>query len=138
MISFFTISRHTDELTVMQLRDLEQLFSHKSFNSTLPTVVYVHGWIESGKFDLSTNAIRGAYVDRGDHNVVTVDWSYYSKTWNYIGIAPKVQAIAETIAEEIIQLVRKGCDIKKLHLVGHSLGFVFDKLWRFLEINFFD
>lgn len=106
----------------MPLHDLQYLVTHKSFDPKLPTVVYVHGWLESGLFDLSTIAVRGAYLDRGDHNVVTVDWSFYSKNLNYFEVIPQLKVIAETIAESILMLVKKGTDIRMLHLVGHSLG----------------
>lgn len=65
------------------LKDLPFLRLHPSFNLSRPTVFYVHGWWESGEFDLSVVAVRGAYVDRDDHNVVSVDWSEYSKNINY-------------------------------------------------------
>lgn len=106
----------------MQLYYLQELFTHKSFDRKLPTVVYVHGFLESGKMDLSTNSIRSAYVSRGDHNVVTVDWSYYSKTFDYLATVTRVKEIADTIGEAIFQFVKQGLDIRKLHLVGHSLG----------------
>lgn len=111
------------EVVYMPLYDLKYLLSHKSFDPSLPTAVYVHGWLESGKLDLSTLAVRGAYLDRGDHNVVTVDWSYYSKNINYhVSVIPQLKVIAETIAESILLLVKNGCDIQMMHLVGHSLG----------------
>lgn len=122
----------------MPLSDLKYLLSHKSFDPTLPTAVYVHGWLESGKMDLSTLAVRGAYIDRGDHNVVTVDWSYYSKNINYhVSVIPQLKVIAETIAESILMLVKNGCDIQMMHLVGHSLGCVRDKTSFIDNNNFF-
>lgn len=120
------------EVVYMPLYDLKYLLNHKSFDMSLPTAVYVHGWLESGQLDLSTIAVRGAYLDRGDHNVVTVDWSYYSKDLNYLEVIPQLKVIAETIAESILTLVRKGTDIKKLHLVGHSLGYV-ENSFSFLQ-----
>lgn len=56
---------------------------------------YFHGWLESGKQDLSALAIRGAYMDRGDHNVFTVDWSYYAKNINYhIDVIPQMKVVS--------------------------------------------
>lgn len=89
----------------------------------MQTAVYVPGWLESGTFDLSTNAIREAYVHRDDHNFITIDWSYYSKNILYdTTVIPQLTIIAETIAKYMLMLIYKGCDIQKLHLVGHSLG----------------
>lgn len=106
----------------MPLYDLKYLLTHESFDPKLPTAIYVHGWLESGMFDLSTIAVRGAYVDRGDHNIVTIDWSYYSKDIDYFSVIPQLKVIAETMAASLLQLVENGFDIRTLHLVGHSLG----------------
>lgn len=107
----------------LPLRDLPFLLTHKNFDPVAPTAVYVHGWMESGRMDLSVLAIRGAYLDRGDHNVVSIDWSHYSKNIQYhVDVVPQLKVIAETIAEAIYSLVKNGLDINYLHLVGHSLG----------------
>lgn len=53
-------------------KHLPYLATHPGFDRTKPTIIYFHGWLESGSLDLSVLAIRGAYMDRGDHNVVTV------------------------------------------------------------------
>lgn len=110
----------------LPLRDLPNLLADKNFDKTAPSVVYVHGWMESGRMDLSVLAIRGAYLDRGDHNVISIDWSHYSKNIQYhVSVVPQLKVIAETIADAIYSLVKKGLDIDTpgLHLVGHSLGY---------------
>lgn len=67
------------ELTKYKLDQLEKFTEHPKFNKDLPTVVYVHGWIEDGEDEKSVMAVRGAYHDRGGHNIITIDWSHYSK-----------------------------------------------------------
>lgn len=58
-------------------------------------MIYVHGWLESGEMDLSTLAIRGAYLDRNDHNVITLDWSNYSKNINYhASVIPQLKVVS--------------------------------------------
>lgn len=109
----------------LPLYDLPYLLTHPNFDPTVPTAVYVHGWMESGRMDVSTLAVRGAYLDRGDHNVVTIDWDYYSKNINYhVSVIPQLKIIAETIAQSIYSLVLNGLDIQMMHLVGHSLGYI--------------
>lgn len=76
------------------LRDLPFLYTHPSFDVGRPTVMYFPGSIESGS---SVIAIRGAYVDRGDHNVVTVDWSYYFKNIEYrTSLIPQLKVVSST------------------------------------------
>lgn len=117
------ISKNATHAIYMPLRDLPYLVGDSCFDVTKPTVVYVHGWLESGQIDLSTLAVRGAYIDRGDHNVISLDWSYYSKNLQYhLTVVPQLKVIAETIAEYIHELVQNGQSMDLLHLVGHSLG----------------
>lgn len=44
------------------------------FNSTWPTKILIHGWIESGSTIWLQN-IRQNYLSVGDYNVICVDWS---------------------------------------------------------------
>lgn len=61
-------------------------------------MIYFHGWLESGKMDLSCIGIRGAYNDRGDHNVISVDWSYYAKDMFYhINVIPQMIVVSVPI-----------------------------------------
>lgn len=123
---YFFHSRNMTNVIYLPLRDLPNLLADKNFDKTAPSVVYVHGWMESGRMDLSVLAVRGAYLDRGDHNVISIDWSYYSKNIQYhVSVVPQLKVIAETIAEAIYSLVKNGLDINTpgLHLVGHSLGY---------------
>lgn len=125
-------SKNHSHVIYMPLRDLPYLIGDASFDVKMPSVVYVHGWLESGQTDLSTLAVRGAYIDRGDHNVISVDWSYYSKNMQYhLTVVPQLKVIAETIAEYIHELVQNGTPMDKLHLVGHSLGYDFMQLPHF-------
>lgn len=79
----------------MPLKDLPYLPKDSTFNPTRQTIMYVHGWLESGAMDLSTLAIRGAYMDRGDHNVLTLDWSYYSKNIHYhSSVIPQLKVVS--------------------------------------------
>lgn len=126
----------------LPLGDLQYLTTHPGFDHNKKTVIYIHGWLESGKLDLSALAIRGAYLDRGDHNVISVDWSYYAKNVNYrTRVIPQMKVvsinelqwidhkvtlfcvkIAEVFAEQVRDFVESGNNITYLHLVGHSLG----------------
>jgi hypothetical protein len=83
LISIFFISPDRDTVVFIPLKNLPFLLNHPRFNTSLPTVIYVHGWMENGKLDLSSLAVRSAYLTRGDHNVISVDWSYYARNVSY-------------------------------------------------------
>lgn len=56
---------------------------------------YFHGYLENGHSDISVIAIRNAYMDRNDHNVVTIDWSYYSKNYFYfLNVIPQMMLVS--------------------------------------------
>lgn len=79
----------------MPMRDLPKLPLLPDFNRSLPTTIYFHGWLENGTLDMSTVAIRGGYLDAGGHNVLTADWSKYSKDLYYQGdVIPQMQVVS--------------------------------------------
>jgi pancreatic triacylglycerol lipase len=98
------------------------LIQSKYFNKSKPTVFYFHGWLSDGQEDSSALSMRDAYMTRGDHNVVTVDWSEYSKNINYHLIIRQMPVIAKVFAEMLRDFIYGGYDIEMVHLVGHSLG----------------
>lgn len=86
-------------VVTLPLNDFQYLTSHPSFNKSLPSVIYIHGWLESGKLDSSVLAVRGAYLDRGDHNVICVDWSYYARNFHYDTVVVPQMRIVKTSLE---------------------------------------
>lgn len=121
----FSIDDRPDDSTgvFLYLKDLPELLNAKSFNASRQTVFYIHGYMESGILDLSVIAIRGAYLDREDHNVVSVSWQHYSELVMYeVDAIPQLMVVAETFAENLRDLVYNGLNISTVHLVGHSLG----------------
>lgn len=134
-------SPDTYSVVSFPLKHLPYLSKYSRFNASRPTIFYFHGWLESGDLDLSVLAIRGAYMDRGDHNVVSIDWSHYAKNINYRTIViPQMKIVSrcekketfwdfiisikigETFAEYLMSFIENGYDISNIHLVGHSLG----------------
>lgn len=84
----------------LPLKGIHLLPNHKRFDRNKDTVIYFHGWLESGKLDLSALGIRGAYLDRGDHNVISVDWSFYSKNFNYpTRVIPQMKIVSSEISQ---------------------------------------
>lgn len=108
------------------LEALPNLTLVESFNTNLPTAIFIHGWRENGKFSKSSSAIRDAYFQRGDHNAISIDWSYYSsKNFYHLAVIPQIKIISETIAERLMRLHENGYSISNFHLIGHSLGYGF-------------
>jgi pimeloyl-ACP methyl ester carboxylesterase len=93
----------------------------RHFSETRPTVVYVHGW-RSGLLPISTRTVVEAYISRGDHNVIAVDWSKHSASVDYVDVAMKVDDVAGFIVTAFRQMQAVGFNLSTFHLVGHSLG----------------
>lgn len=76
------------------MRDLGDVTKVPEFNRALPTMIYWHGWLENGSLDVSTTAIRGAYMDVGGYNVITADWGRYSKNIRYLSsVIPQMKIV---------------------------------------------
>lgn len=80
--------------------DLWKLYHNEKFQKDLPTVIYIHGFQDTGGRDYSAMAIRSAYRERNDHNVVTIDWSYYSKSYFYKNsVIPQLKIVIDQWSE---------------------------------------
>ncbi|KAL7020085.1 hypothetical protein ACKWTF_011373 [Chironomus riparius] len=78
------------------------------------------GWIED--FDSeSAETISRAYIRRGDHNIVIIDWGQYS-FGEYYTVIPRFTAIAKILGSILHEWINNGLDINKVHCVGHSFG----------------
>lgn len=65
----------------------------ENFNSSKPTVMYIHDWKESIG-DKSSTAIFEAFLLRGEHNVAFVDWFSYSDELDYVTTARKIEEVS--------------------------------------------
>jgi hypothetical protein len=78
--------------------DLWKLYHNEKFVQDLPTAIYIHGFQDTGARDYSAMAIRSAYRERKDHNVITIDWSYYSKSYFYKNsVIPQLKIVIEEV-----------------------------------------
>lgn len=50
------------------------LLNHTDFDNNKKTVLYMHGYVEAPQHD-SVRTIVEAYIKRGDHNILVLDWS---------------------------------------------------------------
>lgn len=89
------------------LKDFWRLYSNGKFRKDLPTAIYIHGFLDTGARDYSAMAVRSAYRKRNDHNVITVDWSYYSKSFFYKNtVIPQLKIVSELNIMEHLSLTQ--------------------------------
>lgn len=62
-----------------------------------------------------------AYLDKGDVNVILVDWGEIAIDINYVYVASQVPVVGKAVAESLEKL-GEAIDLNTLHVIGHSLG----------------
>lgn len=72
----------SDDKIITTSLEFSSLSNTNYFNSTKPTVIFFHGFVRT-YYSPAGQAIAEAYIKRGDHNIILVDWSrlgysYYS------------------------------------------------------------
>ena len=95
--------------------------SETSFNSSRPTKIIVHGFIDNG-FVQWVQDLSEALLDYGDFNVIAVDWGGGSGSL-YSQSAANTRLVGLEIAQLIESLVANaGARAEDFHVIGHSLG----------------
>lgn len=63
-----------DDHKIYSLDESKNIPQHVKFDKLKPTVLYLHGYIENMTVE-SIHVIVDAYLKRGDHNLLVLDWS---------------------------------------------------------------
>ncbi|XP_070503768.1 phospholipase A1-like [Chironomus tepperi] len=109
-----------------KLENMSEIVHNPEFDRKLPTVVYIHGYLNDGGFEYSAMAIRSAYRAKNNQNFIAIDWSAFSHFTlgiPYFGNINKLETICKGIAIQLEMIRTGGCSCyKNFYLVGHSLG----------------
>ncbi|XP_059221428.1 inactive pancreatic lipase-related protein 1-like [Stomoxys calcitrans] len=100
----------------------EKSLYESNFNAKWPVRISLHGW--NGKTTTcSSAAIKDAYMDAGNFNVILVDWSDYSLDVNYIRVITEVFEIAQQL-NDFTAFLHKTTKYpyEEMYLIGHSFG----------------
>ncbi|KAF4517960.1 hypothetical protein B566_EDAN005327 [Ephemera danica] len=110
--------RSSEENNTMDLSDPEWLNSTSIFNMDLPTAILVHGFSRINGIDI----LRNAYLRRGTHNVIVVDWVAIAQVHCYLQSVSSLKGVAKCTAHMMTYLEAAGVDPDNVTCVGHSLG----------------
>lgn len=81
----------------------------------------IHGWMESANRTYM-RAIENAYIQRGNYNIIGVDWQRPALN-EYSISARNTKTVGRELANFIMKLNREaGIPLSQIHIVGHSLG----------------
>lgn len=84
------------------------------------TILFIHGFMEDSESE-NGQVVPKAYLDRGDVNVLVVDWGDLAFNINYFYVSSQIPMLGKTIAEALLKLADV-VDLSTLHVIGHSLG----------------
>lgn len=99
-----------------------QQLKNSNFKARRPTRIIIHGWQNNYLSDVNID-LREAYLNEGDYNIISVDWSANADTFNYPLAANRVKGVGKQIAS-FIDFANEhiGLSFKTLEVIGHSLG----------------
>ncbi|XP_046972098.1 pancreatic lipase-related protein 2-like [Vanessa cardui] len=100
--------------------NITSLLDNPDFDLQKPTVFYVHGYVETAS-DASVLHVIDAYVKRGDHNILVLDWGNLA-FGNYLSVVFNVKKVGKESGKALGKLLKNGLSIEGLHVVGHSAG----------------
>jgi len=106
---------------VIHLENLASI-QGSSFNAAHETRFTIHGWGNSDAGAVNQN-VAIAYHQRGEYNMISVDWSVGAGSLNYITARNRVPETALIVARFIDFLnLHNLVSFDRLHVIGHSLG----------------
>ncbi|KAL5281002.1 hypothetical protein ACFFRR_004800 [Megaselia abdita] len=99
---------------------------HRSFfNSSHVTRIYTHGWL-NGVHVIQSQEMIDSHLMNGrkeDYNIIIVDWSLWSMTYNYYLAHLRTRKVGLKIANFIDWLhSESGLDFETTHVIGYSMG----------------
>lgn len=107
------LENYSEELSVNSI--------NSSFDSTLPTKVIVHGFLQD-QYKRWIIDIKDALIKVHDVNVIVIDWSK-GNGFPYSQAKANTRLAGAELARLILCLIKnKGVNASSFHLIGHSLG----------------
>ncbi|XP_055919604.1 phospholipase A1-like [Eupeodes corollae] len=122
-VRFFLYTQDNPTESVEIFLNDEESLMRSNFNANNPTRFVIHGWMTDHN---SLFATREALLLNGEErelNYISVDWSVYAETINYISAKQSCSKAGQKVAEFIDWLHDvAGLSFETLALYGHSLG----------------
>ncbi|KAG5869459.1 hypothetical protein JTB14_014463 [Gonioctena quinquepunctata] len=120
-VIFELYTRNNPETPEILLTNNETSLKSSSFDSTEPTIMFFHGFLESSSSDDAVQ-MRDIHLQRGYYNVILVDMKRLLAGLSYPTAARNCLPIGKFCAEFVDFLVKWGLQLSTFQLIGHSLG----------------
>ncbi|KAI4461676.1 lipase [Holotrichia oblita] len=95
----------------------EENAKEANIKANVPTKIFIHGW-NSNLQGNWYNAFRDEYFNKGEYNIIYVDW-FIPGSKEYTVSAANVKPVGHYIGDLI---VASKINLEKVHLIGKSLG----------------
>lgn len=119
--AFLLFTRNNRNAAQRLTRDANAIRA-SNFNVNWPVRLLIHGF-NSGPSSGVNTATTTSYLNRGDFNVIVVDWSIGAATINYVTARNRVPQVGTVIASFLDFLVQNGfTNLNRVFIAGHSLG----------------
>lgn len=81
----------------MPLDNAKEILKNPKFDLRKKTVLYLHGYIESMANE-SIHVVVDAYIKRGDHNILILDWSALAEGNYLFDAVPNAKAVKKRLS----------------------------------------
>nr|XP_023015082.1 pancreatic lipase-related protein 2-like [Leptinotarsa decemlineata] len=121
---FHLFTRRMVDITkpeILRYDDNGKSLNESTMDFTKPLKLIAHGymsrWNEKGSIIMAN-----AYLKLYDCNVILLDWHIGARGPQYPTAAANTELVGRQLGILLVQMVEKGLDARKIHLIGFSLG----------------
>lgn len=102
------------------LTNLNSLIRYSGFDSRLPTIFYVPGWLGDAN-SYCTKTVRKAYYKK-DFNFLILDWIEFNRN-DLITTNKNIGPVGNAVGEKLYQMAKNGLiNLNSWHFMGHSVA----------------
>jgi len=95
-IEFSLHTKNSPDFEILKIDDFDSILDSK-FNKTKPTVITVHGFLNSRESEINV-ALKAGYSNYTDVNLIILDWSFMTKRICYSLSWRRAKAVGKHLA----------------------------------------
>ncbi|CAD7079344.1 unnamed protein product [Hermetia illucens] len=120
-VKFFLFTKSNPSSSQQIITGDSGSLTNSYFSASRPTRIIIHGWRNDASSEVGS-VVRTGYLNRGDFNVIVVDWGAGAGSLNYVTAKNNVPDAGKKVAAFINFLNAHGASSNNIYLIGHSLG----------------
>lgn len=92
MMNIFCFRKRFEDSQEFQIENGVDILRNPAFDPAKKTVLYIHGYLET-QANESINVVVNAYLQRGDHNIILLDWSDLAEGNYFLDAIPNAKQV---------------------------------------------